>query len=227
MDNALLNVAELLKIEFATLSTYAGRVQTMRFGAGGVIYGPEKSFDGVYVVVDGLAKTVLELRDREVVTSIATRGDVLGTDALHSPTFVTEAVAVTTLTVVKIPEDVFSELIRSNDEFREALHRKLSAAIAEAFELIELLAKSRAEARLAFFFLKVASKVAQGRQEQEAFNIGFTRGEIGRYLGLKAETVSRRIATFAESGYVKVQGKTISIKNRPALERLRSGKTVH
>lgn len=229
MDEACKDVAEVFKLEFAELVPYCGRMQKLHYRRGEILYDQGNLFDGIYIVVRGIAKIVLSATERqlEAVTGIATRSDVLGSDALHSASFVTRATAVTALTVVKIPTKVMGELLQSNEAFREVIRVKLGRAIAEGLELIELLAKARSEARLAFFLLKLASRVSTGTSAATTFDVGLSRAEIGCYLGINVETVSRRMTTFAEAGYVRVNGKRVRIEDPTALELVREGKTVH
>ncbi|MCC2963068.1 Crp/Fnr family transcriptional regulator [Massilia sp. IC2-278] len=227
MDTLCHDTAEVLGVDICALRGCSGRLDRLRFPPGGVLYDLDEEFHGIYVVIEGIAKTVLVMNETEVVTGIATRSDVLGADALHTTTFVTRAVAVTPLTVVRVPANVLSELLRGSRAFRAALHFRLGKAIAESLDLIRLLAKARSEARIAFFLLKLASKLAEGRAATQPFNIGFTREEIGCYLGLTVETVSRKLTALAETGYVKVRGRQVRIRNWKGLERVRSKRSLH
>lgn len=227
MDTLCRDTAEVLGVDACVLRRCHGRLNRLHFAPGGILYDFDEDFHGIYVVIDGIAKTVLLVNESEVVTGIATRSDVLGSDALHSPTFVTRAVAVTPLTVVRVPVDVLSELLRGSRSFRAALYFRLGTAIAESLDLIKLLARARSEARIAFFLLKFASKLAEGPAAKRPFNIGLSREEIGCYLGLTVETVSRKLTALAETGYVKVSGRQIRINNWKGLERIRSKKSLH
>lgn len=227
MDQVCQDTAEALGIDAVTLLRCTGRLRKVSFKPGNVIFNLDDAFNGIYIVFDGIAKTVLYMNESEVVTGIATRSDMLGADALHSPTFVTKAAAVTPLTAVHIPTPVLAELLRENNAFRSAIHHRLGVAIAEGLDLIKLLARARAEARLAFFLLRIASKVAVGKPSTHAFDIGLTRQEIGCYLGLTVATVSRRLTALAETGYVRVRGKKIRISNRPGLLRMSGRKALH
>ena len=227
MDALCRDTAEVLGVDACALRGCGGRLDRLCFAPGAVLYDFKEDFHGIYIVIEGVAKTVLVVNEIEVVTGIASRSDVLGSDALHSPTFVTRAVAVTPLTVVRVPVDVLSGLLRGSRAFRAALCFRLGAAIAESLDLIKLLAKARSEARIAFFLLKFASKFAEGRAATQAFDIRLTREEIGCYLGLTVETVSRKLTALAETGYVKVSGRRIRIDNWKGLERIRSKKSLH
>ena len=227
MSDPSLDMAELLGLKEVQMSQYKGLIYREKFPAGKALYGSNTDFDGIYIVSSGLAKTTLSLDNIEVVTGIATKSDVLGSDALHSPTFVSTATAVTDLTVLKVPAPVLTDLLKRDEQFREVLYQKLGAAIAEGFELIRLLATARANARLAFFLLKVSAKVAAEKPDMQVFDVGLSREEIGRYLGLKVATVSRQISSLAEIGYVRVSGKRMRIMDSVALGRIRAGRTLH
>lgn len=227
MSDPSLDIAELLGLEKCHMQQYKDLIHREKFSPGTILYDSKTTFDGIYIVSSGLAKTTLSLDHMEVVTGIATKSDVLGSDALHSPTFVTTAVAVTELTVLKVPAVVLTDLLKREELFREVLYRKLGAAITEGFELIRLLATARANARLAFFLLKVSTKLAADKQDRQIFDVGLSREEIGCYLGLKVATVSRQISSLAEVGYVRVSGKRIRIMDWAALGRIRAGKTLH
>jgi len=227
MDEICQDTARALGLDPIALRRCAGRLNKLNFEPGNVVFNLDESFNGIYIVFDGIAKTVLYINECEVVTAIAARSDMLGADALHSPTFVTKAAAVTALTVVHIPTPVLAELLRESNAFRSAVHHRLGTAIADGLDMIRLLARARAEARLAFFLLKVASKLAVGKPSTHAFDIGLTRQEIGCYLGLTVATVSRRLSALADTGYVRVRGKKIRISNRPGLLRISGRKILH
>lgn len=227
MDEVCQETAEALGLGTFALQRCAGRLHKVRFKPGDVVFNLDESFNGIYIVFDGIAKMVLYMNECEVVTGIATRSDMLGADALHSPTFVTKAAAVTALTAVHIPTPVLAQLLRESSGFRSAVHQRLGAAIADGVELIRLLAKARAETRLAFFLLKVSAKIAAEKPSAHAFDIGLTRQEIGCYLGMTVATVSRRLTALADTGYVRVRGKKIRISNRPGLLRMSGRNTFH
>ncbi len=94
----------------------------------------------------------------------------------------------------------------------------MSREIARDYGVMLLLGCMRAEERLSAFLLNLSQRFAARGYSSTRFNLRMTREEIGSYLGLKLETVSRAFSHFQNEGMVSVQNKSIEIKD---LKRLR------
>jgi len=83
-----------------------------------------------------------------------------------------------------------------------------------------LLGSMRAEERLASFLLNLSERYRSRGYSSTEFVLRMTREEIGSYLGLKLETVSRLFSRFQEEGLLKVSGRNVKLTDIPALRRL-------
>ena len=90
-----------------------------------------------------------------------------------------------------------------------------------------LLGSMRAEERLAAFLLNLVQRLqARGFSSSELI-LRMTREEIGSYLGMKLETVSRTFSRFAEDGILEVKQRYIHIHDAPALKRMVNPQVCH
>ena len=94
----------------------------------------------------------------------------------------------------------------------------MSREIARDYGVMLLLGSMRAEERLAAFLLNLSQRFAARGYSSTCFNLRMTREEIGSYLGLKLETISRAFSHFQNESLVSVQNKSIEIKD---LDRMR------
>ena len=83
-----------------------------------------------------------------------------------------------------------------------------------------LLGSMRAEERLAVFLLNLADRYRRRGYSSTEFVLRMTREEIGSYLGLKLETVSRLFSRFQEEGLIQVQGRAVKLLDPAALKQL-------
>jgi CRP/FNR family transcriptional regulator len=119
-----------------------------------------------------------------------------------------------------LPFDRLEALGRRNVGFQHNLHRLLSREIARERGVMVLLGTMAAERRLAVFLLDLSQRYhARGYSSCE-FVLRMTREEIGSYLGLKLETVSRLFSRFQRDGLLQVQGRIVKLLDRQSLKQL-------
>jgi CRP/FNR family transcriptional regulator len=78
----------------------------------------------------------------------------------------------------------------------------------------------RAEKRLAVYLVDLSQRYRARGFSSDEFVLRMTRGEIGSYLGLKLETVSRQLARLQREGLIHVEGRVVKLLDRVALARL-------
>jgi CRP/FNR family transcriptional regulator len=83
-----------------------------------------------------------------------------------------------------------------------------------------LLGSMRAEQRLAVFLLNLSQRYDQRGYSPTEIVLRMTREEIGSYLGLKLETVSRLLSRFREEGLLQVDGRVLKLLDLSALKQL-------
>ncbi len=100
------------------------------------------------------------------------------------------------------------------------MHRYLSREIARQRTLMLLLGTMRADQRLAAFLLDLSQRYQARGYSSSEFILRMTREEIGSYLGLKLETISRLLSRLQQEGLIQVQGRVVKLLERPALRQL-------
>ena len=90
----------------------------------------------------------------------------------------------------------------------------------EDHALLTLVSKKRAESRLATFLLSIASRLEKRKLPDDSFQLAMSRSDIGNYLGLAEETVSRMFTRFQEDGLLTVQRKLITLEDKDRLEEI-------
>ena len=185
------------------------------------LYRSGDSFEAIYAIRTGFFKTDVLLEDgRDQVTGFQMAGEILGMDGISTEHHSCNAVALEDSEVCVIPFAKLEELSREVNALQHNFHKVMSREIVRDHGLMMLLGTMRAEERLAAFLLNMSQRfMARGYSPQE-FHLRMTREEIGSYLGLKLETVSRAFSRFQEDGLVAVQQKHIRILDTPGLKKL-------
>ena len=179
------------------------------------------TFTALYAVKLGSLKTtVLSDDGREQVSGYHMPGDLLGLDGLGDDRHGCEAVALEDTEICVLPFARIEELARHVPSLQHNLHRFLSREIERDHRVMLLLGSMRAEERLAAFLLNLAQRFEARGYSRHDFHLRMSREEIGSYLGLKLETVSRLFSKFQEEGLVMVAGRSVKIIDMPILKQL-------
>ncbi|HVL58287.1 MAG TPA: helix-turn-helix domain-containing protein [Burkholderiaceae bacterium] len=175
-------------------------------------------FDAVYPIRLGFFKTRVTTADgREHVTGFPMAGDVLGLDAIGSGTFQGDALALEDAEVCVVPFDRLESLTREFAPLQQQLHRVMSREIVRDRGMMLLLGTLRAEQRVASFLLNLSRRSAQRGFSGREFVLRMTREEIGSFLGLKLETVSRALSKLQEDATIRVAQRKLTILDEPRL----------
>jgi CRP/FNR family transcriptional regulator, anaerobic regulatory protein len=188
---------------------------------GQALYRSGDPFEAIYAIRIGWFKTDVLLEDgREQVTGFQMTGEMLGLDGISTEAHSCNAVALEDSEVCVIPYDQLEELSREVEGLQHQFHKVMSREIVRDHGVMMLLGSMRAEERLAAFLLNLSQRFnARGFSSAE-FHLRMTRDEIGSYLGLKLETVSRAFSRFQDEGFIAVQQKHIRINDLAGLRRL-------
>jgi CRP/FNR family transcriptional regulator, anaerobic regulatory protein len=163
--------------------------------------------------------TITEQGD-EHITGFHLAGDVIGFDGIHADMHQSFAQALETSMICEIPFNTLDELSGTMPSLRQQLMRLMSNEIMSDQEMIFLLSKKSADARLATFISNLASRFGSRGFSAKEFRLTMTRGDIGNYLGLTVETISRLLGRFQKAGLIEVNGKYITILNGNELNQL-------
>ncbi|MCL4798506.1 MAG: helix-turn-helix domain-containing protein [Burkholderiales bacterium] len=176
-------------------------------------------FDAIYFVRCGFFKTVrVDEAGNEVVLALPMTGEAIGLDGLDPGHYTADVVALDTSLVAAVPFAQLAHLGRENASIERALFRAFSRALGREHSMICLLGTLSAEARVASFLLDLSDRFGRLGYSRTDFALRMTRQEIGSYLGLKLETVSRTFSALAASGAIGVDRKTITINDLAALQ---------
>jgi len=167
---------------------------------------------------------VLNLKDgREQVTGFQMAGELLGLDGLASGRHASSAVALEDTEICAIPYAHLSELATTSPQLHIAMSRMMSREIVREHGLMMLLGSMNAEQRLAAFLLNVSQRLKARGYSSTEFHLRMMRVDIGSYLGMKLETVSRTFTAFQQQGLLKVDKKHVKILDLDALQRIFDG----
>jgi CRP/FNR family transcriptional regulator, anaerobic regulatory protein len=184
------------------------------------LYRAGDGFEAIYAIRSGFFKTDVILEDgRDQVTGFQMAGEILGMDGISSETHTCNAVALEDSEVCVIPFVQLENLSRELETLQRHFHKVMSREIVRDQGVMMLLGTMRAEERLAAFLLNMSQRFLSRGYSQAEFHLRMTREEIGSYLGLKLETVSRAFSKFQEEGLIAVQQRHIRILNIPGLKK--------
>ncbi len=175
-------------------------------------------FHNLYVVKTGTVKTYTESPDGgEQVVGFHLPGEIIGLDAIQTDQHGCSARVLETSAICELPFDNLEDLASHIHSLQHQLFRLLSKEISRDTEMLSLLSKSTAEERLATFLLDLSKRHQQRGFAANEFFLSMSRQEIGSYLGLALETVSRLFTRLQEDGILRVERKHIEILDRDHL----------
>ena len=180
-----------------------------------------EKFTSLYAIRTGFFKTSVNTEDgRDQVTGFQMAGEIIGLDGIVNEQHTCDAIALEDAEVCVLPFDRIEEISREVNSLQRHVHKIMSREIVREHGVMLLLGSMRAEERLAAFLLNLVQRLqARGFSKSELI-LRMTREEIGSYLGMKLETVSRTFSKFADDGIVEVKQRHIHISDADALRRI-------
>jgi CRP/FNR family transcriptional regulator, anaerobic regulatory protein len=192
-----------------------------RIKRGEVLFNAGDPFNCVYAVRAGFFKSsVIDNDGREQVTGFYMGGELLGMEGIAAGQYNATAIALEDSEICMMPFALIEEMSHQVRGLQRHLHMILAREIVRDHGVMMLLGSMRAEERLAVFLLNLSQRFTARGYSQSEFYLRMTREEIGSYLGLKLETVSRVFSRFQESGHISVQQKYIRIIDIPGLRKI-------
>jgi CRP/FNR family transcriptional regulator len=186
---------------------------------GTLLFRNGEKFTSLYAIRTGFFKTCVASEDgRDQVTGFQMAGEVVGLDGIVNDYHTCDAVALEDAEVCVMPFDRIEELSREVNSLQRHVHKIMSREIVREHGVMLLLGSMRAEERLATFLLNLVQRLHARGFSQSELILRMTREEIGSFLGLKLETVSRTFSRFAEEGIVEVKQRHVRILNTDALK---------
>jgi CRP/FNR family transcriptional regulator len=201
------------------------RLDSLRFvrrkiKVGQTLYRQGDRFQFIYAVRSGTLKSSLALADgREQVSGFYMAGELMGLDGLAQGSHASSATALEDTEVCAIPYAHLSELSAANSGMQHIVSRLMSREIVREHSLMMLLGSMNAEERLAAFLLNLSQRLKARGYSASEFHLRMSRAEIGSYLGMKLETVSRTFSAFQQQGLLEVDKRHVRILDSAGLAR--------
>ena len=178
-------------------------------------------FRALYAIRCGSVKTYTITEDgSEQITGFHLPGEIIGLDAINSNRHPCGAKSLETTSVCDIPFNRLEELALLIPGLGRQLLRIMSREIQADEELLTLLGKKSAEERLASLLLSLSKRFQQRGFSPREFRLSMSRNDIGNYLGLAVETVSRLFTRFQQQELIEVQNKYIRLQNMEQLQEI-------
>jgi len=183
-----------------------------RVRRGQALYGVGDSMAALYVVHAGAVKTVTVSGDRlSQVTGFHLSGEVFGLDGIASGRHPGMAIALEDSEVFVLPLAKCLEWARGTEQGLRLLTRALACELERCRDVILMLGTMRAEQRLAAFLLDLSERYGRLGFSRSQFELRMSRQDIGSYLGLKIETVSRLVSRLQRKGILRALNKSITV----------------
>lgn len=190
-----------------------------RIKRGATLFRNGEKFTSLYAIRTGFFKTCVNSQDgRDQVTGFQMAGEIVGLDGIVHDHHTCDAVALEDAEVCVLPFDRIEELSREVNALQRHVHKIMSREIVRENGVMLLLGSMRAEERLAAFLLNLVQRLHARGFSQSELVLRMTREEIGSYLGLKLETVSRTFSKFVDDGIVEVKQRHVRILNSASLQ---------
>lgn len=181
-------------------------------------------FQSLYAVRTGFFKTCIQLPSGEdQITGFQMPGELLGLDGVAQERHHVEARALVESELCVLPYSELERIARAFRPLQQQLHRLMSREIVRENSVLMLLGGMRAEQRVAAFLVNLSERFRRLGFSADEFMLRMTRGEIGSYLGLKLETVSRTFSKLQERGIIETQNKLIRITDQQRLRKITKG----
>jgi CRP/FNR family transcriptional regulator len=198
--------------------------QSKPVARGATLFNAGDSLEFIYVVRSGSLKVSLEhdSGDQQVI-GFFLPGELLGFDALGTNRHTCTAEALELSTLCTLPYRQFMEVCRHIPELHESLLRMVGRELTMEQDLLLNINRHHAEQRVAAFLLSLSHRFQRLGYSPLEFRLTMTRAELGNYLGLTVETVSRSMSQLQERGMISVERRRIHIRDFSTLHGLCHG----
>lgn len=191
------------------------------FTRGEFAFRMDTPFRSLYAIRSGFFKTYdLHMEGSEQITGFQMAGEIIGMDAISTERHACNAVALENSELCEIPFASLENLTRQLPALQRQFHKLMSREIIRDHGVMTLLGTMNAEERLATFLLNLSQRFAMRGYSATRFVLRMSRTEIGNYLGMQLETVSRTFSKFQESGLIHVENKALELKEMEQLRKL-------
>ncbi len=188
------------------------------------LYRMDEPFKNLYAIRLGHFKTYqINPSGEQQITGFQMAGELLGMDAIGTERHHCGAIALEDSDVCEIPfsrlEDLFAEIPTLLHHF----HRIMSQEITREQNVMLLLGNMRAEQRFAVFLVNLSSRYAARGYSASSFQLRMSREDIGNYLGLTIESISRLLSRFKKQGWLTVDKREVHLLDPARLRAMAAG----
>jgi len=185
------------------------------------LYREGDDFQSVFAVRSGTLKAYKTTDDgREQVTGFYFPGEILGMDGISNNSHASSAKALETAAICEIPFTSLERLSALMPNLQRHFFQLMSHEITEDQQLITLLSKNSADERVAALMLSISGRNARRKLSATQFRLPMSRVDIGNYLGLTVETVSRVFSRMQKMDILRVDNKEIEILDSQGLKNM-------
>jgi len=191
---------------------------------GEYLYRANDAFDSVFAIRSGAVKAIsVSDKGDEQVTGFYLPGEVVGMDGLADNIYTNSVIALETSSVCEIPFNRLEELSLQIPTLQRHFFQLMSREITQDQQVITLLSKGSAEARIATLLLSISSRNGRRNLSTNDFILPMSRTDIGNFLGLTIETVSRIFTRLQKNNLIAVDKKEVTIIDMEALRNIANG----
>lgn len=184
-------------------------------------------FNAIHAIRSGSLKSyTISSNGTEQITGFHLPGEIVGLNAISSTQYPSFSKALETSLVCAIPFDKLEIISRDIPSLQKQVFKVMSSEIREEQELMMLLSKKNASERFAAFIMNLSARYRRRGLSDKEFQLTMTRGDIGNYLGLAVETVSRLVTRLQSNDLILVQDRYLKITDMPKLSEL-AGTACH
>lgn len=188
---------------------------------GEVLTDPSMSFEAVFSVKSGAFKTLQQVPgQRTKIIGFHFPGELVGLEAIDARRHHYTVEALVNSSVCELHMGKVGELAERSGEFQQEMILAMSRRILHDQQMQALLGVQSAERRIAAFLYSVATRMNAGHGPATEFRLPMLREDVGNYLGLAVETVSRMLSQFSQRGIASLQGRNVTISDLPALREM-------
>ncbi len=178
------------------------------------LYHAGSKFDHIHIVKYGILKSsITNTNGQEHLVGFHTPGNCMGTDGISAKSHITDSKAIIDSVVCAIPFSKIIQLISCSNKLKNNFIIKLSDEISRANQNILMISKMNADERLIYFIKNILINQILGKKTQASITIPMTRNEIGQWIGVSQETISRSFASLTKLGFLEVNGKKLELTN--------------
>ncbi len=191
------------------------------------LYRAGEEFSAIYAVRAGCVKSVhISEEGEEQITGFFLPGEILGLDGLHDNLYSNTAIALETSAICEIPFNKLEGLSQQIPSLQRHYFKLMSREINNEQKLIALLSRGSAEQKIAALLLSISSRCHFRQLSATEFVLPMSRTDMGNYLGLTIETVSRVFSRFQKDGIIASNRRLITLLNMDAIKRLAGGQMI-